>query len=364
MATATKATARRVVRDVSREYRFVADLRKEVSYKGGWRNSTQKLQWFWYGFKKYGFLANLANILRMREAWFESGEKRLVGMDALGHRYWESDEISRKQTGCHRWLDYPQHFHWAEWSKIPEQWLYWAKMAVGRSPPQLAALHKELGPAWRDFQVNSFTGGFKRHEADTFGNPCIVDGAIVGEQFTNPWDPNFKQARRLYGQGPTGRSWGNTAKGFTNLYDVDEFDPNGGAFRKLEHEGLSPDRKTQQLMVMDTDGTYSSFKRTTGPMIANNWVLRHGDMDHAQKGSEIWQDFRRTEAAKTKRSREKVSAFDIAAFSPVNEAGLHYGYQSHYKTLPVTNTANGLKNSGADERTIKDYAQVDYPQAL
>ncbi|KAJ9445394.1 hypothetical protein DIPPA_09520 [Diplonema papillatum] len=62
--------------------------------------------------------------------------------------------------------------------------------------------------------------------------------------------------------------------------------------------------------------------------------------------------------------RKKVSAFDIAAFSLVNEAGLHYGYQSHYKTLAVTNTANGLKNSGADERTIKDYAQVDYPQAL
>eukprot|EP01063_Lacrimia_lanifica_P015865 TRINITY_DN2251_c0_g1_i1.p2 TRINITY_DN2251_c0_g1~~TRINITY_DN2251_c0_g1_i1.p2 ORF type:complete len:389 (+),score=141.58 TRINITY_DN2251_c0_g1_i1:69-1235(+) len=327
-APATSTRARRVIRELGQNFQYHSDSRMEISYRGGWQNSTQKLQWFWFGFKKYGFLTNIANMARMREAWWESGEKRLIGMDAVGHKYWETDEMGRKNSCGYRWLDYPYHFQWAEWSKIPKAWNLWAKHVSGRSPPQLEALHKELGPDWRDYLDLTLRSGWGWAERDTFKNPMIMDGTGTGhEGYSSPFHPEFKEYRRAYGHDPRQDQWnpgGHRSLGFKNLYDVDEFDPAGGVRDKLEFEGLSPDQGQALKATENTDDSHHMYNKFDGATM-NNWQMRHGHFDKSKKGSEIWWDYRLEQAERTKRSREKVSAFDFASFSSVNEVEA-FGY--------------------------------------
>ena len=326
-ASTSGATARRVVREISAEYRNVYPYRKEISYRGGWQNSTQKLQWFWFGFKKYGVLANLANNLRMREAWWESGEKRLIGMDALGHRYWETDEMGRKLYRGYRWIDYPHHFTNADWAKIPFLWYNWAKQSTGRSPPQMAAMHKELGPAWRDFGQLNYQP-FYMAEHETSRSPGGAEGQNHGSDHTNPFDPDFKKVRRFYGHNSRTRrydiiSWKKTK----NLYDVDEFDPEDGAIGKLEYDGLSGAVHDSWYSIRTYDKNGDVKKKLENPM-ANNEYMRFGKHDGGKKLSEIWWDYRKTEADKTRRSRQNVSAFDLPSFSSVNEGNTLYGHRN------------------------------------
>eukprot|EP01059_Diplonema_ambulator_P025555 TRINITY_DN42627_c0_g1_i1.p1 TRINITY_DN42627_c0_g1~~TRINITY_DN42627_c0_g1_i1.p1 ORF type:complete len:389 (+),score=144.62 TRINITY_DN42627_c0_g1_i1:46-1167(+) len=351
--------ARRVVRELSIEFRNTPEFRKEVSYKGGWQNATQKLEWFWYGFKKYGFLANLANCLRMREAWWESGEKRLIGMDAVGHRYWESDEISRKTSSCHRWLDYPHHFQHADWTKIPQNWSIWARMGAGRSPPQMEALHKELGPAWRDYQDATYSNIYRINPADTFNNPTIVDGCNGGAEFSNPWHPDHKKVKTMYGRSPKADIG---KQNTTNIYDVDEFDPKGGALGKLEIEGLAPSQLHKVLMSGDNDRAHPNDKFTKFGDMYNNMALTHGRYN-PKRGQNIWWHYRKDEAARTKRSREAVSAFEDPKFSSVNTAGGLFPYLTRYKTIDE-HASEGFAKASTNERNVKqEYPSTPYHRA-
>lgn len=42
-------------------------------------------------FKKYPLRDFLWRMYSLREAWYEKGSKRLVGVDKYGNKYWETD---------------------------------------------------------------------------------------------------------------------------------------------------------------------------------------------------------------------------------------------------------------------------------
>ena len=331
---ATKNVARRVARDLTSEYRLFPQKRKEVSYRGGLFNSTQKLQWFWFAFKKYGFLQNLANNLRMREAWWESGEKRLVGMDAQGHKYWETDEMGRKSFGGLRFLDYPYHLSWHDWSKIPEAWGGWARMHTGRSPPQMEALHKELGPSWRDYNKNySWGSSMSVSEKDFWTCPQGMDTFHRGHKHFDPWSPNFKKARRHYGHSVSAADPDSRfLHGNRNVYDIDEYNPEGGAKGKLEITGLGPDAHAQQMMFhVHDNGPHSTAVKFIHSESHNN-MLSFDEFDGGENSSAIWWDYRTKQGTETKKSRASISAFDDPVQSSLNSTNEIFSYDSRYKT--------------------------------
>ena len=350
-------TARRVARALTDEYQYMPQERKEVSYRGGFQNSTQKLQWFWFGFKKYGFLANLANMCRMRESWWETGEKRMVGMDALGHRYWETDDSGRTFNQHYRWIDYPHHFHFADQAKLPEPWRLWLRGMAGRNPAQLEALHKELGPDWRDYLKHT-PHKFHDDEADTHHNPTLMEGLFMGSEMSCPWDPNFKQARRQYGFNQNVKAHQITSTGITNLYNVDEFDPSGGFVQKLMSEGLGPDGFHQTHSAIDTeDENDPSLKFNNRPF--DGFWKEHGQYDGGVRGAKIWWDYRKTHERKTKEARAMVSAFDNHLYSSKNTTGLTYAFQPRYKTYDPY-TEEGYSKSKLNPKNHKRYSIADH----
>eukprot|EP01060_Flectonema_neradi_P039416 TRINITY_DN8676_c0_g3_i1.p1 TRINITY_DN8676_c0_g3~~TRINITY_DN8676_c0_g3_i1.p1 ORF type:complete len:381 (+),score=69.73 TRINITY_DN8676_c0_g3_i1:107-1249(+) len=355
---ASKAAARRVARDLTREYRVVPATRKEVSYRGGLFNCTQKLQWFWFSFKKYGFLQNLANIVRMREAWWESGEKRLVGMDAQGHRYWETDEMGRKWSGGFRWLDYPYHLSWHDWSRIPDGWSGWARMHTGRSPPQMEALHKELGPAWRDYLKNhSWNSGFSESQKDFWMNPQGMDTSHRGNRYFDPWSPDFKKNRRHYGHSLTAADPGSIyLNGNRNLYDIDEYNPDGGAKGKLEVTGLGPDAHGQRMMSQYTDENLCKINKFMNPM-THSHSMKYEEADGGESTSAIWWDYRKTQGKQTKESRASVSAFDDPVQSPLNKTNEIFAFENRY--MHASDKALGYARSTANPKNHKFCTPLD-----
>eukprot|EP01065_Artemidia_motanka_P032933 TRINITY_DN39916_c0_g1_i1.p1 TRINITY_DN39916_c0_g1~~TRINITY_DN39916_c0_g1_i1.p1 ORF type:complete len:413 (+),score=102.81 TRINITY_DN39916_c0_g1_i1:59-1240(+) len=338
-APATAAQARRVRRELSDLFRNYNQWRAHVTYRGGWQNATQKLQWFWFYFKKYGILGNLACCLHMREAWWESGEKRLVGMDALGHRYWETDEIPRLSEGGMRFLDYPHHFQFADWARIPERWYGWAVMWYGRSPNQWEQIHRELGPEWRDFMMrNPYTNGGGVAEEDHVIVSTFMDGnGTRGSEFSNPFNPDFKHIRRWHGQYEKKQ---NSMNGWStrNAYDIDEFDPRDGARDFLEYyKGLSPDQQGQYYASKHLDhtqqpATHDHKERKID--MANNFMRFENKYDGGKWGSQLWWDQRMAMADNTKSSHEYVSAFDDPRYSSANKGQSHeFGYGSRYRAF-------------------------------
>ena len=335
--------ARRVARGMTDEYKTIAHMRWETSYRGGWQNSTQKLQWFWFGFKKYGFLANLANMIRLREGWWETGEKRLIGMDALGHRYWETDDAGRTYAMGFRFIDYPHHVQFADQSKIPRKWLYYLKQGSGRSPPQLEALHKELGPDWRDYgdRMNKFYNTIA--EQDTHQNPNAADGRTGGlGTFLCPWSSDFKTARDYYGHSGQRQAYGLMKAGFVNEAHVDEFDPKGGAVGKLALDGLEPDPIAQKRLQVGGSGDDKVGRFQQGTF--DNMIMSYGKYDKSEKALALWWEMRAEEAELTTQSRAAVSAFDNPLYSSANTTGAEFGFVSRYKQID-RNTATGYAES-------------------
>eukprot|EP01061_Rhynchopus_euleeides_P003129 TRINITY_DN12403_c0_g1_i1.p2 TRINITY_DN12403_c0_g1~~TRINITY_DN12403_c0_g1_i1.p2 ORF type:complete len:406 (+),score=134.19 TRINITY_DN12403_c0_g1_i1:63-1220(+) len=342
-ATSKATVARRVVRGLTDEFVHFHHPRKELSYRGGWQNATQKLQWFWFGFKKYGFLANLANMARMRESWWESGEKRLIGMDAMGHKYWETDDPGRTYAWGYRFPDYPHHFHFADQSKIPRDWLAWTRQAVGRSPPQLEALHKELGPDWRDYNLTMTRNFHLADEADTHTNPQGVDGYGHGFSFTHPFSPDFKTAREYYGNMATRHNHGSMRTGLYASTHQDEFDPEGGALTKLAADGLQPDGYNQHQVSkgdsgVDDDQAVQRFEITA----ASNFQQDYNEFDKGKRGLAMWWEYRNEQGDAAKKSRAEVSAFDDPLYSAKNKAGTTFGFINRYKEIdPYTTEGYG-----------------------
>eukprot|EP01062_Namystynia_karyoxenos_P065982 TRINITY_DN60004_c0_g1_i1.p2 TRINITY_DN60004_c0_g1~~TRINITY_DN60004_c0_g1_i1.p2 ORF type:complete len:398 (+),score=120.01 TRINITY_DN60004_c0_g1_i1:135-1328(+) len=361
VASSAARQARRVRRDMSELYINVQDARKMVSYKGGWQNCTGKLQWFWFYFKKYGILGNFANCFHMREAWWESGEKRLVGMDAYGHRYWESDYIPRLSEGGFRWIDYPHHVGWADWAKLPEPWENWCNMKIGRTPNQWEQIHKELGPEWRDYMVRTNSqihGSFA--EEDEYTNPEYADGGSMrGPDVNNPWHPDFKRLRRWYGHSGINRHMSLHSYTTRNAYDIDETDSQDGAWHYLEYyKHMAPDRLGQQYTwraLNEEDNTATGLDGYRMDL-ANNFTRHEGYNDQGKWGSKMWWEYRLDQAERTRQSNEKVSAFDDPVYSSANTAAEgEFGYGSRYKeNLTKRDRDDKWKMSDTDPETEPD----------
>lgn len=335
-STAVALQARRVRRDLSEMFVNVNDWRAWISHKGGWQNLGHKFQWFWFYFKKYGILGNLASCLHMREAWWESGEKRLVGMDALGHRYWETDEICRQSEFGFRFIDYPHHFHFAEWTKIPERWSGWTKMLSGRSPNQWEQIHRELGPEWRDYMVRSYGTVYGIAEEDQWSRTNYMDGpGNRGPMFSNPWHPDFQKIRRWYGQYGT-RPHNRHTYSTRNAYDIDKYDPQDGARDYLEYEkGLSPDAVAQRETSRYKDHTtnpYNDLPFAQRINIHNNFTNKNDRYDGGKYGSQLYWEDKLDNVERAKSSRQYVSAFDDPSHSPANTIGHRdFGMESPYR---------------------------------
>eukprot|EP01012_Entosiphon_sulcatum_P003260 TRINITY_DN10981_c0_g1_i1.p2 TRINITY_DN10981_c0_g1~~TRINITY_DN10981_c0_g1_i1.p2 ORF type:complete len:265 (-),score=46.46 TRINITY_DN10981_c0_g1_i1:43-837(-) len=81
-----------------------------------------KVGQFYKDLKVLGFLRWWGKILHLAEAWFEKGDKILVGEDPSGNKYWQS---TRTIAPRDRWVEFSRGRYWTDVSEIPRGWHIW-----------------------------------------------------------------------------------------------------------------------------------------------------------------------------------------------------------------------------------------------
>jgi len=112
-------------------------------------------------FKQMGVWETLKKVYQLREAWWEKGNKILVGSDKYGNKYWETTEPTELNRG--RWVEFAgKKDKIYDASDIPAEWHMWIHRLRDEPPTPEESARKGFGV--RPEHERNWTGNpQKRH---------------------------------------------------------------------------------------------------------------------------------------------------------------------------------------------------------
>ncbi|KAF0976815.1 hypothetical protein FDP41_004110 [Naegleria fowleri] len=138
-------------------------------FRGFWQSKLSLLN----DFKQFGVMETLKKAFKLREAWWEKGDKVLVGVDKYGNKYWETTKPT--ELNRNRWVELARKDLVYDASDIPAEWHMWIHRLRDEPPTEDEANRKGFGVR-RPHQPNWSGNPEKRHyPPGHFFNPSHKD---------------------------------------------------------------------------------------------------------------------------------------------------------------------------------------------